>query len=460
MPVLLLAPDGTQQNLSTGGDGSYDFDTLSPGTYAVSVGQLPGIDRQEVVVDTSHLVQVVNFTLAGAIVSGTVVGPDGKAPVANAVVALAQGDSVLVTTQTDSKGSYEFEGVVPGSYSVETGGSTGTAAAQPITVGAASVTVPALQVGSLNLTGLVFDPAGNPFGGANLLLTSTLTTDAELGLTTTTAANGSFTLGSLVAGQYTLTVVANGFVTQIQQLTVSSTGSPITVRLQGGTSLSGTITDATTGLPITQATVELISLAINQEVATVQADASGAYRLAHVPPGSYDLVVADPQGTHRFAEILNVAVGATPLVVNAQLTAANTDLRGVVTDRQNHPIASAIVQFTDSNGHVLATATTDFNGTYSITVLPPGMYGVEAVAVGYLPVAAQNVTVSGSGNLVGPTFTLQVAGVDNFLTDFFNLIDSATGSFVSGLFAEFDPAHQPQPEDFQVPLCVFVVILF
>ena len=65
--------NGTQQVATTGSDGSYEFDTLLD-TYFLTVGQSPGIDRQQVVLSASNLDQTFNFSLTGAIVSGTVVG--------------------------------------------------------------------------------------------------------------------------------------------------------------------------------------------------------------------------------------------------------------------------------------------------------------------------------------------------------------------------------------------------
>ena len=125
IPLLLLDQNGDQQVATTGDDGSYEFDTLDLDTYAIAVGQAPGIDRKQLILTSSALVQTVNFALSGAILSGTVVASPGGTPVSGATVALEQGNVVLVTAESDSTGKYELESVAAGTYTVVTGGPTG-----------------------------------------------------------------------------------------------------------------------------------------------------------------------------------------------------------------------------------------------------------------------------------------------------------------------------------------------
>ena len=64
IPLLLLDQNGDQQVTTTGDDGSYDFDTLDLDTYAISVGQAPGIDRKQVTLTSSAVVQTENLRSA------------------------------------------------------------------------------------------------------------------------------------------------------------------------------------------------------------------------------------------------------------------------------------------------------------------------------------------------------------------------------------------------------------
>ena len=185
--------------------------------------------------------------MTGAILSGTVVASDGSTPVAGAEVALEQGNTVLVTTETDSAGAYELEGVVAGTYSVVEGGSTGTTAPLTVSVGSANVAVAPLQEGAAVLSGAVVDPANNPISEANVLLVSGSLPDAVLALTTTTDTNGNFTFANLAPGAYSLFIETTGFPAQLEQVTVSTNPAPLTVHLSAGTTLSGAITDLAPG---------------------------------------------------------------------------------------------------------------------------------------------------------------------------------------------------------------------
>ena len=349
-----------------------------------------------------------------------------------------------MTTETDSTGRYELESVAAGTYTVVTGGLTGTAAPQTVTVGLSNVTVPALQVGTDVLSGTVVDPTGSPVSGANVLLVSGSLANAAVGMTASTDANGDFTLANLAPGTYSLFVLAAGFPGQVEQVNVTANPSPLSVQLAGGIALSGTITDSSTGLPVANATVDIISLTSKLDIATVQADATGLYEATNLPPGTYDLVFADPGGTHALSEVTSVVVAGVPLVVNAKLAAAATDLVGTVTDAQGRPVAGANVLILDSAGNVLTVASTDFSGAYSVTTLPAGSYGVKISSIGYLPSAVTNVTLSGNGTIAGPNFSLSIAGVDSTVfTVLRDGLDGFVGSLVQRQIAKFNPAGSP-----------------
>ena len=65
-----------------------------------------------------------------------------------ALVALEQGSNIIVTTETDSNGAYELEAVAAGTYTIATGGPTGLAPTQSITVGTSNVTISPLELGT------------------------------------------------------------------------------------------------------------------------------------------------------------------------------------------------------------------------------------------------------------------------------------------------------------------------
>ena len=306
-----------------------------------------------------------------------------------------------------------------------------------------------MKLGTAELSGSIVDPSNNPVSGANVLLVPGPLADAELGSTGSTDANGTFTLTNLVAGLYSLFIEAPGFPAQVEQATVTVSGAPIGIKLAAGTTLSGTITDATTGLAVSGATVDLFSVTSKLDVATIVADSNGSFQESNVPPGTYDLLFADPQGGHALKELTNVVIGAAPLVENAQLAATSTTLQGTVTDTKGQPISGASVLIFDAQGNLVTVASTDTNGAYAITVLPAGTYGVEIESTGYLPSATKNVTIPSSGTVAGPTFSLSPSGVDsiNPFDALFNGLNGISGSLVTNQLDKFNPAGQPTPSD-------------
>lgn len=105
--------------VTTGGDGQYEFINLEPGTYTVSISTIPNAQcpgPQTAVVPPNDEVRVdfpcTSVPTTGT-VTGTVVDQDGNG-IGGAQVVLDGR-----TTTTGSDGSFAFEDVDPGSYSVQ-----------------------------------------------------------------------------------------------------------------------------------------------------------------------------------------------------------------------------------------------------------------------------------------------------------------------------------------------------
>ena len=102
VPLLCSNRMDPQQVATTGADGSYEFDRLALDTYALSVGQVPGIDRQQVVISASRARPDSQLLSLAVKLSGTVVASDGAMRVRRRLGPLEQGNSSLVTTEPDS----------------------------------------------------------------------------------------------------------------------------------------------------------------------------------------------------------------------------------------------------------------------------------------------------------------------------------------------------------------------
>ncbi|GEM_PF-907876 len=135
--------------------------------------------------------------------------------------------------------------------------------------------------------------------------------------------------------------------------------------------ISGTVTNASTGAPLSGATV-------TDGTRSAVTDINGAYTLANVPAGTYT-VTASRTGYAAASKIITVTAGATASASFALTAAATTgNIAGKVTAANTGlPIAGARV----SAGN--RTVFTDGGGNYTISNLSPGSYQVQASASGY-----------------------------------------------------------------------------
>ncbi len=149
-----------------------------------------------------------------------------------------------------------------------------------------------------------------------------------------------------------------------------------TVSLRPST-VTGRLTDTTTGEPIAAANVALVDAAGN-EMASTQTDDRGSYRLIDVPEGAQVRVDAGAYGT----QTLDVA-GATELDVPLTLSVAT----GAVLDDEGQPLQGAVVRSGES------TAVSGGDGTFSLEGVGDGAE-VRVTAPGFEE--ASSVVANGS----------------------------------------------------------------
>jgi PKD repeat protein len=128
----------------------------------------------------------------------------------------------------------------------------------------------------------------------------------------TTDTNGSYTLGNIDAGSYTVTASASGYLSQQKNATVSA-GNDTTLAfalVKTATYIGGQVTDAASGLAISGATVSF-------SLGSTTTNATGAYQLDNVPPGTYTLT-ASASGYSSVNQNVVVTAG-TPATANFAL---------------------------------------------------------------------------------------------------------------------------------------------
>jgi protocatechuate 3,4-dioxygenase beta subunit len=446
VPVGLIDADGSQLTTTTAADGTYKFSSLSLDRYALAVGILPGLERHDVVLSSTLPMATVDFTLAGATVTGSVVAADGTTPAQNVTVFLTDGINLLISEQTNANGQYAFEGVAAGTYSVQTGGQTSLAASPSFSVAGANVAVPTIQPGSVQLTGNVVDPGGDPVAGAAVVVLPAALPFLAVGITATTAADGTFSVPGLEPGSYEVLVLQPGFATLDQMITLSAAAAPLSVQLQVGTTLSGTITDANNS-PVAGASVTVVSEASHDQVAVVQTDANGSYQVANIAPGSYDLISSATGDA--IGEVFGVAVAGSVVAQNVQLPAPSTTLQGSITDASGNPIAGATVGIADAEGNVVLSLLTDFSGQYSTNQLPAATFTIGVSGDGYRPAISSAVVLQSGQTKSGVNLVLASVGVDDLASaalQFRDAVDTGLGHIIArNLLANIDPANELKP---------------
>lgn len=135
-------------------------------------------------------------------------------------------------------------------------------------------------------------------------------------------------------------------------------------------SVSGTVTDKTSGSPIQYACVTAYGDTFQSDA--VCTDSSGHYSITGLPPGQYWVWVEDHVASHiSTGSTRTVAAGTDTPNVNLALQQGGS-IAGTVTDSHGNPLSGVCAEINDSS----AGGCTNSSGTYQTTGLAPGTYSV------------------------------------------------------------------------------------
>jgi hypothetical protein len=418
-------------------NGTYSALGLPAGPYAVSVGNLGGVDPQTTTLVSTEQ-RIVNFTLKASVVTGSVVAADGVTPVPSATVSLSQGGHIVNTATTRPNGAYTFRVFIPGTYNLAASTISGLSSSGTVTVSDSSgAQASPLLLGSLSLTIKVTDFGGNLQSGASVSVypVSGGPTVPEV-FAQTAGSSGSVTFRGLVAGPYGILVHQPGFARSFQVVNFSAS-SAITVALATPVTLSGTVTGPG-GQPATQAQVAVFDPAANIQVAGTNTDATGHYSISDLYQGTFD-VVASQSG---LATVVDTAVVNTnSFTQNLSLPAQSTQLSGAVKDSSGAPLSAAAIEISTANGVPLALVSPDANGAWSTAQLVPGNYSVAVVATGYKPPGAANFTLA-AGAPFAISDALSVWAIDDSVIED---VSTGLGNFIKSFSDEEAPTFQRTP---------------
>ena len=478
--VKLLGEDGSVvATTTTQADGTYSFAKLPAGKYTVKVEPSDLLKKLEQTEDpdgtkdnTSGVVQVghdnpsvknvnfgyaTNYTIKGTIYrdadrSETL--EDGEKLYQGVTVDLLDASgNVVATTTTDAHGAYAFTNLEEGTYKVrvrkegpiadlvQTEDPDGTKdnTSGDITLELNDPIKENVNFGYISdnsISGTIYrddnrskslngGEAGYPAQTVQLL-----DKDGQVIATTTTDANGNYSFDNLPDGTYSVKVVKDGALTDLEQTedpdgTKDSASEPIVLNEDNPTKknvnfgyvpdyfIKGTIyrdgnrsgaLDAGEKL-YEGVTVNLVD-ADGTVVATTTTDADGSYFFDKLPAGTYSVMVVqdgpiagleqtgDPDATKDNSSEPITLNNDNPSTTDVNFgyiadnslsgTVYRDDSRNGDQDGTEPGYSGVTVQLLDASGNVVATTTTDANGTYSFSKLPDGTYSVKVVKDGEL----------------------------------------------------------------------------
>ena len=473
--VNLVDADGTVvATTTTDADGTYSFDKLPAGTYSVKVVQDGPIASLEQTGDpdatkdnASEPITLnndnpsttdVNFGYVNNnSLSGTVYrddsrngDQDGTEPGYSGVTVqlLDASGNVVATTTTDANGAYSFSKLPDGTYSVkvvkdgeladteqtEDPDANKDNASEPVTLGEDNPTKDHIDFGYVpdySIHGLVYrDGDRNEMHGATEKGYANQTVelrdkDGKVVATTTTDANGAYSFSKLPDGDYTVKVVKDGALTDLDQtedpdstkdsasgvISLSNdhrTETDVNFGYIANNSINGTIyrdgdrdgKKGDTEGRYSGVTVQLLDKD-GKVIATTTTNKDGKYSFEHLPDGTYsvkvvkDGVLTDTDQTGDPDNKLDNA--SEPITLDEKNPTKgdvdfgyvpNNTIKGTVYRDDNRDkmingdepgLERVSVQLLDEDGKVLQTLDTDADGNYAFQHLPDGKYTVKVV---------------------------------------------------------------------------------
>lgn len=329
----------------------------------------------------------------GALMAGTVVGPDG-APIADATVAVESAASKWSgSAKTDAKGAWSFAVLAADRYAL-TASSEVYAPAPRMMVELDGKTprtgvVVRVEVGA-QLVGTVVDAGGRPVAGANVKLAKNRGTSYD----ETTDASGRFALLGISAGEFWVSAsTATQASPRIEVTLVRDQRVEVHLVMADG-SLAGIVVDSK-GEPVAEAVViARPKMMMIDRLPNELTDARGAFDFGGVPAGEYELVAARAeQNDSRRLE--GTKINAPDRSVKLVLPDVSSITGRVLLDGQPMPYYGLIVTEHPRNSwQKTPTAVRSPDGRFTHNGVAPGSWGVVVGGPGVARKVIENVVVT------------------------------------------------------------------
>ena len=350
-------------------------------------------------------------------VSGVVTNLKG-APVANAQVAVSEGDNVRTTT-TAVNGSYLINNMVAGTITaVATDPSTGLQGqGTGILVTGQSVNINISLGASGTINGVVTKADGVTPVGAGVTVALSGSTFA----TTSTDPVGRYSFTFVPLGVFTIDATDSKGNHGRTSGNVFATGQTVgaNVAFLGRGTVAGTVTDPD-GNPVANSALTLTSSSVFGGKFQGTADTNGKFSFAGVFVGSYVVTAQDNIGRRGGQTKGSITSDSQNVTSNVTLGAAGT-ISGTVYQSDGVTVVAGAQVTVNPFG---LTATTDSNGFYEFDVLPVGSYqisvtnpatGDKGAGSGTISSQDQIVTVNISLNGLGQVVVTVIDGGGNLI---------------------------------------------
>ncbi|HYV46081.1 MAG TPA: carboxypeptidase-like regulatory domain-containing protein [Myxococcaceae bacterium] len=395
-----------KEKVVTGENGCFELGRLQPGLYKVSARQGTLQAERQVTVpklaDPPEL--MLNFERGGTL-TGSLRSEAGT-PIADGAVHIGSWDGWGETkVAVAADGTFRAEALAPGRFRVRASAKGfQTTGQQPAIVYPGGVTQMQLVMEpAARVEGMVLGPDGAPLVGARVATQG----GREQPAAATTDELGRFVLDGLAPGPVVLVATQEAQAAAVEKATAPASG--LVLQLGTGMTVEGRVATSS-GAPVEGALVLAFSGRLTQRQILLggetlvqrkgQTDPTGVFHLRGLPSGPVTLAAAPSE--HLWRELrgpLSSQVVEVPTQgpVMLELTPGGT-ISGTVTDASGLPLAGVFVFARVPEGDIeldaaaafrRASATTNGLGAFELTDLPPGEYGVAAVADGYREVVAQ-----------------------------------------------------------------------
>lgn len=387
-------------------NGNYSISGIYPGTnYSVEASLANYTTQtQSPITVTSNATTTVNFTLAPQVgtLSGTVTDQVTTLGLQNVLIEVLQANTLITSTTTGVGGTYSIPGITPGSYTVRASRANYQTQNSSATILSNQTTTVnfALQPFPGTISGTVTDTSATPvpIQGATVQAIQGSTVLAS----TVTAVDGTYSLPGLVPGTYTVQASAlhYGTVSALNVLVTAGGTTTQNFALSPNTgSLSGTVTNSTTGAPLSGVTISIVKGVML--ITTTTTAENGTYTVPNLAPGNdYSITATFSHfGTKTTSPVtissdqtstVNFALDENPGIINGNVT----------------PVPPSGATIEALQGNVVISSTTIFvAGPYSLTNLAPGTYTVRVTATGYQTAIGNNIIVQ-SDQTTSVDFTL------------------------------------------------------